>query len=1326
MNPLVRKLKAAVLILLTLSVPTHVLAQLPIDCNIFYLHNPPQIINYDPVTSTSSPNTIVCPAGSFGLAVSNNINSASPALTFYTIVGGQYWYYNGSSWTNTGHNIADPNALNLCGAGPYIYNFVSSTKSVYRYDGSGNDVLVMTDPSWTGGPLDLIGDDYGNFYLMYTNVGAKKLVKYSPTGVALCTYTLVGMPNEIGGAGYAIVNNNVYIKGLSGNWRGTITGNTITITSTTAYPVCSDFASCPFPQLTSSISSAGNLTCAGPSSVTLTATTTVTGPAYSWSGPGIVSGSTSNVAVINAPGIYTLVVTGTSGACPGASTSTIAISQTGSGPVVSSATAGSVTCASNTVNLSVSPSGMSYTWTPPVSGSIISGANSQNATGAGGGTYTVVVRDPVGGCSSSTTVVVPDNRTNPTVTVNPPAILTCNILTVSINSSSPNSLNYTWTGPGIVSGGNSSSPVINQPGNYTLTATDQLNGCPTSTIVNVIHDITPPTVSAASSNSITCSVATASVILTNTFSPVSYSWSGSGIVSGNTTPTITVNQGGTYHYTVTNLNNGCTASGSQTVIQNNTAVTASSAATNTITCITSTANIVVSATGPSLSYNWSGAGILSGNGTATITVNQSGTYNYTLTNTSNGCLTTGSHTVIQNTTPPSVTTTVSGTLTCVNTTATIIASPSPAGYTYNWSPLGTMPGNTSGTLTVNQPGTYNYTVTDASNGCSSSGSETVNQDFTAPALSLASSSYTTTCANPTATLIATATPSTNVSFAWLSPGTGALSDDTIANPIATGSGIFTITVTNKTTGCSAAQGTVALIPDASIPTASLSAHSLSITCYNPTPTLTVTNSPASVSYSWSPVSGIVAGTETTANPSFSLAGTYSVSVTNILTGCINNSAANTVTVALNNTSPVISLNVATNQATITCTTASVTVIPTVTPAGNLTYTWTSSTGTGMVSSPNQAAATFTAPGIYTLSVTNTLTGCSSDPLSTAGTFTVYENTAAPAASLVPTSSNTIITCSQSLVSYSVNVTPANNSYHYFWMNSGNATPFATITLPGTYTVIVTNTVNGCTTPATVTIEGQTTPPQDVSAGSNTNIPCGSNSIFLNGTTTSGNVTYSWSGPSSNSILSGSNTATPSVQEPGTYTLTVTNSANGCSSTATVSITQNNVIAAFTANPVSGFSPLAVNFTNNSQGASSYSWDFGDGQGSTLQDPSHTFTTGVYTVMLTAYSGSCTSTATLTIIVERPSFIDIPNVFTPNNDNINDLFTINAYGIRDISLEIFNRWGQKLFEYQGVKAAWDGYAVNGEPVPDGTYFFFVKATGYDEKKIEKQGTVNLFR
>ena len=89
-------------------------------------------------------------------------------------------------------------------------------------------------------------------------------------------------------------------------------------------------------------------------------------------------------------------------------------------------------------------------------------------------------------------------------------------------------------------------------------------------------------------------------------------------------------------------------------------------------------------------------------------------------------------------------------------------------------------------------------------------------------------------------------------------------------------------------------------------------------------------------------------------------------------------------------------------------------------------------------------------------------------------------------------------------------------------------------------------------------------------------------------------------------------------------------------------------------------------------------------------------------------------------------LEIPNVFTPNNDGANDFFTINSSGVKEIALQMFNRWGEKLYEFTGPKASWDGLAANGAKVPEGTYFYFVKATGFDNTKIEKHGSVNLFR
>ena len=113
-------------------------------------------------------------------------------------------------------------------------------------------------------------------------------------------------------------------------------------------------------------------------------------------------------------------------------------------------------------------------------------------------------------------------------------------------------------------------------------------------------------------------------------------------------------------------------------------------------------------------------------------------------------------------------------------------------------------------------------------------------------------------------------------------------------------------------------------------------------------------------------------------------------------------------------------------------------------------------------------------------------------------------------------------------------------------------------------------------------------------------------------------------------------------------------------------------------------------------------------------------------MLIASSGPCSDTAYATIVINDGLSLEIPNVFTPNGDGTNDFFSIKSTGIKEISLQIFNRWGEKLYEFTGPKAAWDGINTNGGKVTDGSYFYFVKAIGYDDKEIEKHGTVNLFR
>lgn len=192
---------------------------------------------------------------------------------------------------------------------------------------------------------------------------------------------------------------------------------------------------------------------------------------------------------------------------------------------------------------------------------------------------------------------------------------------------------------------------------------------------------------------------------------------------------------------------------------------------------------------------------------------------------------------------------------------------------------------------------------------------------------------------------------------------------------------------------------------------------------------------------------------------------------------------------------------------------------------------------------------------------------------------------------------------------------------------------------------------------------------------------------------------------------------------GTYDVVVTD-ANSCSVTQQVVVGRiNTVDAIFSANPNTGIAPLETNFTNQSTGSTSYTWTFGDGNTSTSTNPTNTYVSfGDFVVTLIATDGfGCFDTARTTIVVNDEYTILIPNVFTPNGDGKNDVFFIKTTFIDELNVEIFNRWGLKLYEITTPKDSW-----NGGDATDGTYFFMLKAKSVDGETIEKNGTVTLLR
>jgi gliding motility-associated-like protein len=126
---------------------------------------------------------------------------------------------------------------------------------------------------------------------------------------------------------------------------------------------------------------------------------------------------------------------------------------------------------------------------------------------------------------------------------------------------------------------------------------------------------------------------------------------------------------------------------------------------------------------------------------------------------------------------------------------------------------------------------------------------------------------------------------------------------------------------------------------------------------------------------------------------------------------------------------------------------------------------------------------------------------------------------------------------------------------------------------------------------------------------------------------------------------------------------------------------------------------------------SYDWIFSDGSTSTLQTPIQAFPFGtVITVELTTVDtdGETATFSSIYRTQEQLEFsqIELPNVFTPNADGVNDEFTpLNERFLGPCAqLSVYNRYGQRIFESLGNNLRWDGRSFSGEPASAGVYFY----------------------
>ena len=181
---------------------------------------------------------------------------------------------------------------------------------------------------------------------------------------------------------------------------------------------------------------------------------------------------------------------------------------------------------------------------------------------------------------------------------------------------------------------------------------------------------------------------------------------------------------------------------------------------------------------------------------------------------------------------------------------------------------------------------------------------------------------------------------------------------------------------------------------------------------------------------------------------------------------------------------------------------------------------------------------------------------------------------------------------------------------------------------------------------------------------------------------------------------------------------------------------------------SGSAPLTVQFLSNAENIDGwdayYEWRFTHEEATSPYliryevDTEYTFTrAGLHSIVLyaTFRKGNeevafteeyWSEIGALTISVSE-SKLDMPNAFSPNGDGINDIYKAKEgfQSLTEFHAYIFNRWGQKLFEWTNPADGWDG-TYNGKPVKQGVYFVLVEAKGADGRKYKIKKDVNLLR
>lgn len=964
---------------------------------------------------------------------------------------------------------------------------------------------------------------------------------------------------------------------------------------------------------------------------------------YTWSSTGgnLIGGTTGPTALAGDAGTYRLIVTNTRNGCRDTSTAIILLDERT--PVAVAGPDTTLTCTRTSLQLSgagsSTGSGFIYDWRA-TNGAVPQDANTLSPTVTVAGDYRLLVTNIDNGCADSAIVSIPYDTLAPVVSIAEPGVLNCAQPAVQLLAEAPNAGPnpiIAWQpGPGgnIIGGANSLMPQVDAPGSYRLFVENARNGCRDSASVIVLENVNIVEADAGSGGELTCTVDT---LLLNgsasTLGPdIVYSWSSSDghFTGGSQGVAVSVDAPGAYQLVVRDTVTFCADTTIVNVTQDTVAPIADGGPDRILTCDSTLVTLdgSNSSTIGNFDYHWIALAAMDtlGGDTLTLTVSAPGLYLLAVTNTGNGCLDTSLVEVGMDTLPPAVAIAEPGELNCAEPSLILDASASDSGpgFSFFWNALegGQI---TSGANTlmpaVNAAGRYELVVENDATGCRDSASVLVT-DSSEPVQAMIAPPGALSCDSTLITLWASGSSAgPDILYQWSTADGNIAGDSTGASIAVDGAGTYRLIVRDTVTFCTDTAQTVVLI-DTLPPTASATvAGELNCTALEVTLDGMGSDMGQNYAYRWSGpcmVSGQDSITAVADCP-----GAYYLEVENTANGCV---AVDSVEVRQNEDAPVASAG---GPYTLTCDSLQLTLGGNGSSQGpEFTYEWA---GPGIIAGTNTLLPVINLPGQYTLTVRDTVNTC----LSTA-TVTVEIDTIPPVAVAGEVD---VLTCDSTVVQIGGFETSMGPEFRYAWATGGGQFagpadgPFALVSRPGNYQLTVRNTTNGCEASSTTTVFEDDEPPF-VEAGPDQELSCAAPQAWLDGSTSDSGalLDYEWAGPC---LLSPPDSSRMLVDCPGTFYLSITNTASGCVGVDSVVVSRDNLLPVVIlpdSIELSCLDGAALIDASASEGEF-FQWFF-DGQ--PVDFPTLTpqvDTAGLYTLVAANAAQGCADTASVVVVLD---------------------------------------------------------------------------------------------